>query len=141
MLNYASPQPIDRYGNQVQPEQSSAAPAVATNISGAIVSSMVALDGRATVIEVMSGNGPVAIKWFGSVIGNNPSPSITAANYDNSLPANWVRRFVIPQSVIGVASSGSVVGGYGSANGLYTQLAVIPLQASAPSSIFVSQFA
>lgn len=140
MQGYASPQPVDRFGNQVVSEQAGSTPALTVNVSGAIVSSIIALDGRATVLEVVTGNGAVAIKWFGSVIGANPNPSITATNYDNALPANWVRRFVIPQSVAGVAHIGSIVGGYGSQNSLYTQVAVIPLQATAPTSVFTAQY-
>lgn len=140
--DYASPQPVDRNGNLVQSEIASPNPAVSQVISGALVSSIVALDGRATVLEVATGNGPAAIKWFGSVIGSaNINPSVTTANYDNVIPANWIRRFVIPQSVIGVSTAGSVVGGYGSQNGLYSQVAVINLQATVPTSIFISQFA
>jgi hypothetical protein len=141
MQGYASPQPVDRFGNIVQPEQSSPAPALTQVISGALVSSIIALDGRATVLEVTTGNGPVGLKWFGSVIGsNNINPSVTVATADNFIPANWTRRFVIPISVAGVATAGSIVGGYGSQNGLYTQVAVINLQATVPTSIFTSQF-
>lgn len=140
MQGYAEPQPVDRYGNPVRPEQSSSDVALRTDVSGDNVSSMIALDGRATVLEVVTGNGPVGIKWFGSVIGANPHPSVTAVNFDNAVPANSVRRFVIPQSVIGIGHIGSVIGGYGKLNGLYTQVAVIPIQATAPTSVFTSQF-
>lgn len=141
MQGYASPQPIDRFGNITSPEQSSAIPAITQVISGALVSSIIALDGRATVLEIATGNGPAGLKWFGSVMGSaNINPSVTTANYDNIIPANWIRRFVIPNSVIGVSTAGSIVGGYGSQNGLYTQVAVINMQATVPTSIFVSQF-
>ena len=123
MLSYASPQSIDRNGNPVQPELSSPVPAIATNISPALVSSIIALDGRATVIEVTTGNGPAGFRWFGSVMGSaNINPSVTVATADNFIAANWTRRFVIPVSVIGVSTAGSIVGGYGSQNGLYSQL-------------------
>lgn len=138
--DYAVAQPVDQYGNQVQPEQAAAVPALRNDTSGALVSSIIALDNRATVIEVVTGGGAVALKWFGSVIGANPNPSVTATAYDNGVPSNWIRRFVIPQSVAGISNIGSVVGGRGAQNGLYTQVAVIPLQASAPTSIFVSQY-
>lgn len=144
MRDYASPQPKDRYGNQVGTEQAGATPAIAVNISGAIVSSIIALDNRATVLEVTTGNeGGAAIKWFGSVIGavGASYPSITAATADNFVASNATRRFVIPISVIGVSTAGSVVGGYGAQNGLYTQVAVIPTGAGAKAtSIFTSQF-
>jgi len=142
MQNYARPQPQDRFGNQIGTEQaSSAAPAYATNVSGALLSSIIALDNRATVLEVVTGNGPAGLKWFGSVIGSaNIHPSITTTTYDNAIPPNSIRRFVIPQSVIGRAHIGSLVGGVGAQNGLYPQVAVIPLQATLPTSIFTSQF-
>lgn len=141
MQGYADPQPIDRFGNEVQPEQASNKVALVTNVSGAIVSSMIGLNDNATVLEVSTGNGPVALKWFGSVMGSdNIHPSVTTSNFDNAIPANWTRRFVIPQSVIGTATIGSVIGGYRRMNGLYHQVAVIPLQASAPTSVFTSQF-
>ena len=141
MKDYASPQPKDRFEQQVITEQAGAVPAIQTNVSGALLSSIIALDGRATVVEVTTGNGPAGIKWWGSVIGVNPNPSMTAANFDNAIPANTIRRFVIPQSVIGTSTSGSIVGGFGAQNGLYTQLTVIPLQALPATSIFTSQFA
>lgn len=141
MQGIASPQPVDRYGNKVQTEQSTANPAITTNVSGALLSSMIALDGRATVLEVTTGNGPAGIKWWGSVIGSaNIHPSMTTANFDNAIPANAIRRFVIPQSVLGRANVGSIIGGFGTQNGLYPQVTVIPLQASLPTSIFTSQF-
>ena len=141
MQGYASPQPRARDGEQVKSEQSTASPAIQTNISGAIVSSMIGLDGRTTVIEVTTGNGPAGLKWFGSVIGSdNIHPSVTAATVDNYIPANMTRRFVVPQSVAGIAHIGSTIGGFGKQNGLYHQVAVIPVQANAPTSIFTSQF-
>lgn len=140
MQGYASPQPVDRYANQIKTEQSSSAPAIRSDVSGALVSSIIALDGRATVLEVVSGNGAVALKWFGSVIGANPNPSVTGTSFDNAIPANTIRRFVIPQSVTGVATIGSVVGGFGAQNGLYTQVAVISLSATIPASVFTAQF-
>lgn len=140
--SYAAPQPVDRYGNEVRPEQSAALPAIQTNVSGALLSSMISLDGRSTVLEVTTGNGPAGIKWWGSVIGSdNIHPSMTTANFDNAVAANSTRRFVIPQSVIGAAHAGSVIGGFGKINGLYHQVTVMPLQATLPTSVFTSQFA
>src|ERR1051325_1158774 len=134
MLSYAAAQPQDRFGNQVQPEQATASTAIASIVSGALLSSMVALDGRATVVEIATGNGPAGIKWWGSVIGSaNIHPSMTTSSFDNVVPANWIRRFVIPPSIIGVATAGSIVGGMGAMNGLYTNLTVMPLQASSPT--------
>lgn len=141
MQTYAAPQPIDRYGNAIEADVPPALPAIQTNVSGALISSIIALDGRTTTVEIVTTGGAAGIKWFGSVIGSNPLPSVTTTNFDNAIPANWVRRLVVPISVMGINWSGSIVGGFGSQNGLYTQLAVIPLGAGAlATSIFVSQY-
>lgn len=142
MLGIYSQQPIDRNGNQIEPEQAVAFPAITQATSGALVSSMVVLDGRATTVEIATTGGAAGLKWWGSVIGSdNIHPSMTTSNYDNVIPANWIRRFAIPQSVIGVATVGSIVGGYGKQNGLYHQFTVIPLGAGAlATSIFTSQY-
>lgn len=137
-LDYASPQPIDQRNNQVQPEQASPVPALSTTVSGTLLSSVLTLDDRATVIEVVTVNsGAAGIKWLGSVVA---SPSVTTTNFDNAVPGNWIRRFVIPQSVAGITNIGSVVGGQGAKNGLYKQVAVIPLSATSPTSIIVTQY-
>lgn len=141
MQGYSSPQPFDRFGNKVVDGQSTASPAVQTNNSGALVSSMIALDGRTTVVEVTTGAGPAGIKWWGSVVGSaNIHPSMTTTDYDNAIPGHTTRRFVVPQSVAGIAHIGSVIGGLGKQNGLYHQFTVMPLQATLPTSIFTSQF-
>ena len=142
MNNYASPQPIDRNGRETKTEQSSPTTAIASNVSGALVSSMIGLDRRATVFEVVTTNGPAGIKWWGSVIGSaNIHPSMTTTSFDNAIPPNSIRRFVIPQSVIGTAHIGSVIGGLGDQNGLYFQVTVMPIQgATMPTSIFTTQF-
>ncbi len=138
MNGYASPQPVDRFGNEVQPEQSSPVVAISTTISGTQLSSVITLDDRATVVEVTTGGGAAVIKWFGSVVA---SPSVTITTADNALPSNWIRRFVIPISVMGVASAGSIVGGFGAQNGLYKQIAVMPFQGAVnPTSIIVTQY-
>jgi|SRR6185436_3505081 len=140
--DYASPQPVDRLGRQVGTEQAGATPALTTNTSGALLSSMVALDGRATVIEVATtGSGAAGIKWWGSVIGSdNIHPSMLVTNPDNVIPGNSLRRFVIPQSVAGIANIGSVIGGLGKQNGLYHQVTVMPLMATNATSIVITQY-
>lgn len=139
MLGYASPQPVDRNGYPIQSDQPTPAVALVTTISGTLLSSVITLDDRATTIEVnTTGGGAAAIKWFGSVVGN---PSVTITTFDNVVPATWFRKFVIPVSVQGIGTSGSIVGGYGAQNGLYKQVAVIPLQGSGnPTSIIVQQY-
>lgn len=137
MQGYASPQPVDRYGNVIG-GASSGTLALQTTVSGTQLSSVITLLDTATTVEIVTTGGAAVIKWFGSVVA---SPSVTTANFDNAIPANWFRYLVIPTSIQGVASAGSIVGGFGAQNGLYKQIAVIPLQGAAqPTSIMVTQY-
>lgn len=137
MRDYAAPQPIDRLGNPIQNLPANV-PAINVTTSGTLLSSVITLDDNATRVEVAAtGTGAVAIKWFGSVVAN---PSVTGTNLDHVVPAQTVRLFVIPPSVLGRASSGSIIGGYGATNGLYKQIAVIPIAPLGTSSIVVTQY-
>lgn len=133
--SYASPTPTDRYGN-VMPLSAPPGPAIQTNSAGIPTSSLVALDNRATFVQITTVTNPVVGKWFGSGVNN---PSVTASNFDFSVPANWTNYQVIPVSVQGIANAGSVVGGYGAINGLYSNLALIGIGNSA-TSILVTQY-
>lgn len=135
MEGYATPTPIDRRGN-VLPLTAPAYPAIQTNSAGIPTSSLVTLDNRATFIQITTQSNPVVGKWFGSGVAN---PSVTAANFDFSIPGNWTNYQVIPVSTIGVANAGSIVGGYGAQNGLYTNLALIGIGNQA-TSIMVTQY-
>jgi len=129
MRDYASPSPIDRFGNVLQGVGSNV-PAIANAVNGAVVSSMLSLDPRATVVEVTAtGTDGAVIKWIGSVIGNNPHPSVTAANFDGAISQNTTRLFVIPTSVMG-QSTGSVIGGYGAMAGCYPKMATLALSSA-----------
>ena len=126
MRDYASPTPIDRYGNVLQGTVP-ATTAIATNVNGAKVSSIIALNGNTTMVEVTAtGTGGAVIKWIGSVIGTNPHPSVTTANFDAAVSENTTQRFVVPQSIMGM-STGSVIGGYGKMSGCYTLLGTLAL--------------
>lgn len=87
-------------------------------------SSVISFGANSTNIEVAAGNGPIAIKWgIGSVIAIAGS----TANFDHVVPANSIRRFVIPQSVQGVTSS---VVGANVLNGLYNSMAIISMSST-----------
>ena len=86
-------------------------------------SSVITFGANTTKVEVSAANGPVAIKWG--------SASVIAvagtANFDHVVPANTVRTFVIPQSVMGATSS---VVGANALNGLYNSMAVIAMSST-----------
>jgi len=135
--DYAAPSPVDRLGNPLQTLPANV-PAINVTTSGTLLSSVITLDDNATRVEVAAtGSGAVAIKWFGSVVGN---PSVTVANLDHVVPAQTVRLFVIPPSIRGQAASGSIIGGYGAINGLYKQIEVLPIAPIGTSSIIVTQY-
>jgi hypothetical protein len=132
---YVAPSFLDRFGN-VPPLSPPPGPALASNSAGLAVSSVVALDGRATMVQVTGATNTVVGKFFGTGVAN---PSVTLQNFDFSVPANWTNYQVIPQSVLGSYTIGSVVGGFGSMNGLYTQMAVMGVGGTA-TSILVTQY-
>lgn len=82
------------------------------------VSSVITLNDRTTVIELMAiggnnGNAGIIGKWG---VG-----SVTGTNFDIQVNSGQTRQFVVPQSVFGNISS---VAGANVANGLYNSLSV-----------------
>jgi len=67
-------------------------------------SSVWALNTNTTAVQVVATSFPVAIKWAGnqqvSVFG-----SVGGVSYDAVVPANWSQLFVVPRSVMGIASN------------------------------------
>lgn len=100
----------------------------------AIVSSAISLSDRTTAIEVTAVGGTVALKWI-PVSSTNPSVFTGAANanYDHIIPSGTLRRFVVPQETIGVAS----ISGANIQNGLYRRVAYM---ASGIASVLSSEF-
>ena len=100
-------------------------PAKAYNVAvPPAASSVITFGANTTAIEVAALNGAVAIKWGpGSVI----AVAGATANFDHVVPINTIRRFVIPQSVIGATSS---VVGANALNGLYNSMAVITMSST-----------
>lgn len=87
-------------------------------------SSVISFGANTTTVEVVALNGAIAMKWGpGSVV----AIAGATANFDHIVPINTVRRFVIPQSVIGATSS---VVGANALNGLYNSMAVITVSST-----------
>lgn len=98
------------------------------------VSSLISLDSNCTTIEVGAAGSGAVIKWIATT---NTNPSVISAaataNFDNFIPANQVRRFVVPVEAQGVSS---VVGLQAQA-GLYARVAVKSVGAA---SVLTTQY-
>jgi len=113
--------PTDQDGQRMQ-EFAAPFPALKVdNSENNTVSSLITLNDNCTTIEVNAVGGAAAIKWITS---SNTNPSvITAAgtaNFDHLIPANYFRRFAVPQETAGVPS----LVGLNKRAGLYNRVAV-----------------
>ncbi len=123
-------------------------PAVIALVSGGITnaasSSVITLSQDATQVEVaVMGTGAAVIKWIatgdtvGSVYSISSVGATFPANFDNEIPRDTVRHFVIP--IESQTSQGySSMQGANRANGLYQRLAVVA--AGGISSVLVTQY-
>lgn len=116
-MNYAQPLPVDQKGASMQGYPANK-PAKQVTAGTPAASSVVSFGSNTTVIEITAGGNPLALKWgAASVIASG-----VTANFDHLIPAGTVRRFVVPQSVIGATAS---VVGANTLNGLYNSAALI----------------
>lgn len=105
--------------------------------STAAVSSVITLSDNTTTLEVGAiGGGGIAIKWIATSDTQASVLAAGAANFDNFIPANAVRRFAIPREGIGTSS----IVGANKQNGLYNRVAWIAVAAPS-SSIIASEYA
>ncbi len=136
--NYAAGTPV---GNNQVPLFNSPAPhkAVEQYYSGnANASSVITLTANTTAIEIAAAGTPVVMAWISrtdttaSVVAN----PTTSANFDHIVPANTVRRFVVPIEVQQAQGYSSFVGANVD-NGLYQRVA---FKTEAIASVYVSEF-
>src|SRR3990167_373085 len=121
-LNYSKPIPHDREGEPQQglPPHFPAIKTLASENNAA--SSVITLEPNTTTIEVGTAGKAAAIRWL--AVGAAQSSVFSAAataNFDNFIPADAVRRFVVPQESQGVSS----VVGLNAQAGLYQRVAVV----------------
>lgn len=123
--NYARGIPM---GNNQMPASYQAPPAVKAVQQyvgeNATASSVVTLTQNTTAIEIGAGGTPVVMRW---VTVSDTQASVVAiagstANFDHMIPANTVRRFVVPIEVNNPQGYGSFVGA-NIENGLFRRLA------------------
>lgn len=128
MATYAKALPMDQYGNPYTVATPNF-PAIQSWGSVFTVSSTVGLSDRTTVVQFMTVGQPVNIKWGAS--------SVTATNFDVSMPANTTITLVVPQSIMAVGSNVSVMGANG-ANGLYNSVSI--KQLTIGGSVFGAEY-
>lgn len=110
-VNYASRLPQDE-NNAVMTHSSTPFPALQTDArDNATVSSVTAFNVGTTTIEVTAVGGTGFIKWAPTQATSVVSAAGTA-NFDNAIPANATRIFVVPRNTeaLGRASVGSYTG-------------------------------
>jgi len=127
MRNYAKGKPV---GNNLIPFYDSPPAEVALSRSvrdNASASSILVVSDDTTAIEVAATNGAAFIKWLqqsvvdSSVAGTSIVSAASGANFDNVVPANTVRRFVIP---IAKTVQTTSIQGINPTNGLYKNVAI-----------------
>lgn len=128
-MSYPKPLPVDQNRTPLQ-ENPAAVLAQQTFQKSGEASSVITFNDNVTQIEVAAiGGAGVAIKWIptsdtqASVIGSG-----LGANFTHIVPANTVRKFVVPKETTGTAS----LVGVNIKEGLYRRVAVV--SASAPHS-------
>jgi hypothetical protein len=133
-INYSKAIPHDR-NNEPQQGLPPAFVAIQTDLSeNNAASSVISLSANTTTIEVGAAGSGAVIKWI--PVAASQTSVISAAgtaNYDNFIPANQVRRFVVPVESQGLSS---VVGLQAQA-GLYARVAVKSVGAA---SVLTTQY-
>lgn len=137
MAGYSKQIPTDQNSNVLQ-NHSSPFVALEQNGGSGGVSSVITLTANTTALEVgASGGGGVVMKWIpttdtqGSVIGAGAT-----ANWDNFIPADTYRRFVVP---VEKANPYPSIQGANPINGLYQRVAFISV-GTPTSSVLSSEF-
>lgn len=130
MINYSKGQPV---GNNGVPQFEAPAPVLALARNGntsQTVSSVTSLTQDTTAIEIaVQGAAGAVMKWVAttdtgaSVFGISSVGATNAPNFDHAIPANTVRRFVVPMESM-TQWAGSVQQGANRLNGLYQRVAI-----------------
>lgn len=147
-LNYAARLPIDASGLPMQEFPSPKVANVVWKVHTALASSVITLNEKTTVLEVGAGGGAVLMRWVpatenASIAGYKASivsSGLGVANFDHSIPAGTIRRFVVPIETLPTASVLATHAGPLLANGLYQRVAWIASSAETNASILATEF-
>ena len=129
MKNYAKGKPL---GNNQVPFYDSppAETALATTVrDSAATSSILALTEDTTAVEVTATGGTAFVKWLtqttvdSSVAGTSVISTPGTANFDHAVPADTVRRLVIPIAQGNYSRGAGSMVGANVENGLYSHIA------------------
>lgn len=139
--NYAAGTPI---GNNEVPIYNSPAPVQAIEqyySANAVASSVVTLTDNTTAIEIAAGANPVIMRWVSVADASTAATSVialpsTSANFDHIVPANTVRRLVVP-------IERATAQGYSSMQGVNRDLGLfqrVAFKSEVVSSVYVSEY-
>lgn len=134
--NYSKGQPL---GDNNVPQFGSPAPVKAIAryfVENGSTSSVITLTENTTAVEVASSSTgrAVLLRW---VPTTDTAASVTGANFDHVIPANSVRRFVVPIETTNYAQGYGSMVGTNIANGLFRRVAVISAGAG---SVLTSEY-
>ncbi len=103
--NYAKGLAHDQGGVDLQ-DFSVPFPAIATTVSeNATASSTLTLNDNTTSLEIGAAVNGAVIKWIGVGAANASVIAVAGtANFDNFIPVNDVRKFVVPIETLGTSS-------------------------------------
>jgi hypothetical protein len=148
MKNYAAGTPV---GDNGVPLFNSPAPFKAIAVNGntnLTASSVITLTQNTTAIEIgTAGAGGALLKWIStsdtgaSVVGISSVGATYAPNFDHEIPANTVRRFVVPiESAVNTTFGATItsVQGQNREYGLFRRVAVI--SAGGISSVLLTEY-
>lgn len=139
--NYAAGPPV---GDNGVPLFNSAAPfkAIATYADeNGLASSVITLTQNTTAIEIASQSAPVIMRWVGtgdleaSVFAN-----ASVASYDHVIPANTVRRFVVPIESATNTTYGATITSVQGQNREYGLFRRVAYGTTTIASVFLSEY-
>ena len=126
MMNYSKGQPL---GDNNVPQFLSPAPIKALEqyvLENGTASSVITLTQNTTAVEIATGGTAAVMAWIATTDTTASVIAIagTTANYDHVIPANTVRRFVVPIEAQSNSQGYSSMVGDNRAYGLYQRVAI-----------------
>lgn len=144
-VNYSPQLPNDKSNTPLQ-EYPAPIQSKARYVSTPVASSVVTMTDNTTALEIGAiGGGGILMKWVTvtELAGVAPAGSVIAsgagANYDHFIPANTVRRFVVPIDPNDTPAPASSMVGVNVKLGLFSRVAWINATATS-SSVFGTEY-
>jgi len=133
---YVTPLPQDASLNSMQDFPSPKRALARSTSENATASSVISLTHDTTSLEVAAVGGSAAIRWVATSDTQASIVTIAGAtsNFDHVIPANTMRRFVVPRESVGNPQS---VQGVNRSNGLFQRVA---LKTLGVASVMLGEF-